>query len=553
LIARVALALVAVALLPATARAATFAVNTTDDGAACDVFTCSVRGAVTEANRTPESDVITVPAGRYALNPQFGALTIAAGPLIEIRGGGANTTSIEPLTGSTMRLLTVNGQLALSDITLRGGAATSGMGGNLMQAGGATVTLERVRVTGGQAPQGGGIGSSGVGGTTTLTIRQSLIDGNIATGVSGTGGGLYIAGATSAIATTVSDSTIYNNSAVTGAGVAVTSNAAAQPAFRGVTLFGNTARTNPDGPAVGGISSSGVRVRFQGSIIAGNTSPQGQPNCSIAGGAIDEGGNVTPAADCGLDGLHADPQLITPLDETQQPPVLALPADSPAVDVTDCAGRTVDQRGVARPQLTACDAGAFEYQPPPPAPTPTPTAPPVVTPTPTPTATPVRNASVGAVPVRGTVLIRRPGTSRFVLLDPSVIRNGSEVDTRKGRVEITTSSNEKATFFDGIFKVSQSRGLTTLTLTEKLDCAKRSLTAAKKPKTRKLWGDGKGRFRTKGTYSAATVRGTRWLVQDTCVSTLTRVTQGSVSVRDTVRKRTVVVRKGKSYRARARR
>jgi hypothetical protein len=134
-----------------------------------------------------------------------------------------------------------------------------------------------------------------------------------------------------------------------------------------------------------------------------------------------------------------------------------------------------------------------------------------------------------------------------------VIRNGSEVDTRKGRVEITTSSNEKATFFDGIFKVSQTGGLTTLTLTEKLDCPKRSLLAAKKPKTRKLWGDGKGRFRTKGTYSAATVRGTRWLVQDTCTSTLTRVTQGSVSVRDTVRKRTVVVRKGKSYRARARR
>ena len=53
--------------------------------------------------------------------------------------------------------------------------------------------------------------------------------------------------------------------------------------------------------------------------------------------------------------------------------------------------------------------------------------------------------------------------------------------------------------------------------------------------------------------SAATVRGTRWLVQDTCTTTLTRVTQGSVSVRDDVRKRTVVVRKGKRYIARARR
>jgi ferric-dicitrate binding protein FerR (iron transport regulator) len=140
-----------------------------------------------------------------------------------------------------------------------------------------------------------------------------------------------------------------------------------------------------------------------------------------------------------------------------------------------------------------------------------------------------------------------------VRLDPSVIRNGTEVDTRKGKVEITTSTGEKATFFDGIFKVSQKARLTTLTLTEKLDCAKRALTAAKKPKTRKLWGDGKGRFRTKGTYSAATVRGTRWLVRDTCTSTKTTVRVGSVSVRDDVKKKTFIVRKGKSYTARARR
>ena len=48
----------------------------------------------------------------------------------------------------------------------------------------------------------------------------------------------------------------------------------------------------------------------------------------------------------------------------------------------------------------------------------------------------------------------------------------------------------------------------------------------KKPKTRKLWGDGKGKFRTKGRYSAATVRGTKWLVTDGCRYTRTRVTAG---------------------------
>jgi hypothetical protein len=142
-----------------------------------------------------------------------------------------------------------------------------------------------------------------------------------------------------------------------------------------------------------------------------------------------------------------------------------------------------------------------------------------------------------------------------VPLDESVIKNGAEIDARNGVVEITRSDGGVAKFFDGIFKLSQSGGVTTLTLSEKLDCKKsgRASAAAKKPKTRKLLGDGKGRFRTKGSYSAATVRGTKWLVTDTCTTTTTKVTQGTVAVQDLVKKRTVVIRKGKSYTARSKR
>ena len=114
-----------------------------------------------------------------------------------------------------------------------------------------------------------------------------------------------------------------------------------------------------------------------------------------------------------------------------------------------------------------------------------------------------------------------------------------------------------AKFFDGIFKISQTKGkrpLTTLTLTEKLSCpkGKKATASAAKKKSRKLWGDGKGTFRTSGKYSAATVRGTKWLVTDRCDSTTTKVTQGSVNVRDFVKKRNKVVRDGKSYTARKR-
>ena len=70
---------------------------------------------------------------------------------------------------------------------------------------------------------------------------------------------------------------------------------------------------------------------------------------------------------------------------------------------------------------------------------------------------------------------------------------------------------------------------------------------------RSLWGNGKGRFRTRGRYAAATVRGTRWRTVDRCDGTLTVVRQGVVEVRDLTRGRTVRVRAGRSYLAPARR
>jgi hypothetical protein len=66
-----------------------------------------------------------------------------------------------------------------------------------------------------------------------------------------------------------------------------------------------------------------------------------------------------------------------------------------------------------------------------------------------------------------------------------------------------------------------------------------------------LWGNGKGKFRTNGKYSSATVRGTIWLTQDRCDGTLTTVKRGTVTVRDLKRRRTVTVKAGHGYLARA--
>jgi hypothetical protein len=178
---------------------------------------------------------------------------------------------------------------------------------------------------------------------------------------------------------------------------------------------------------------------------------------------------------------------------------------------------------------------------------------------------PVAGKTVNVKPVSGKVKIKRRGSKHFVALTAAAqIPVGSSIDTRSGRIAITAAQGKGKTatadFYDGLFKLTQTKGkkpLATLTLTERLTGCKASGKAAiakkKKVKKRRLWGDGKGRFQTKGKHSAATVVGTKWLVEDRCTSTLTRVARGKVKVRDFAKRKTVIVRAGKRYTARAKR
>ena len=218
----------------------------------------------------------------------------------------------------------------------------------------------------------------------------------------------------------------------------------------------------------------------------------------------------------------------------------ALGATSPAIGAASqapdrCTG--TDQRGVARPQGGACDIGAYESggeELPP----------------------PVAGKNVNLLPKSGTVKVKLPGRRRFrELSEDEQLPVGTTVDTLKGRVTLVAAGDQTADFYAGIFKIGQGKGSrpkTTLTLTGKLSCPKAgNAIAAAKKKKRRLWGDGSGKFRTKGKHSAATVVGTKWLVEDRCKSTLTRVVRGRVSVRDFAKKKTVIVRTGKRYTARA--
>jgi hypothetical protein len=183
---------------------------------------------------------------------------------------------------------------------------------------------------------------------------------------------------------------------------------------------------------------------------------------------------------------------------------------------------------------------------------------------PPPLSPPTLARTANVAPVRGVVLVKEPGAGRFIRLQRSdQIPIGSVVDSTNGTVQLTTSAGgrrvQTGQFRGGLFKLGQKRvrrPVTELTLTARLRCADRSPgpvgSAGRRARSRRLFGNARGRFRSRGRHSTATIRGTRWLVKDTCRTTLTRSLRGTVFVRDLVKDRKVTLRSGQQYVARAR-
>jgi hypothetical protein len=196
-----------------------------------------------------------------------------------------------------------------------------------------------------------------------------------------------------------------------------------------------------------------------------------------------------------------------------------------------------------------------------------------------------REFNVGPVPGSGPVFIavRRRGSSsrasarasqkglRFVpLTEARQVPMGSFLNTKRGTVQLVSATGasrgrrtQSGRFNAGVFQVLQSRtrrdrGLTELRLKgsnfRRCRTARRGRASAaqlSRRTIRRLRGSARGRFRTRGRNSAATVRGTIWITADRCDGTLTTVKRGKVAVRDFRRKRTILVRSGKSYLAKA--
>jgi hypothetical protein len=180
-----------------------------------------------------------------------------------------------------------------------------------------------------------------------------------------------------------------------------------------------------------------------------------------------------------------------------------------------------------------------------------------------------RTSGSGAVLGESFLLTSVSGTVRYHLagqpyttLPPGTtvtLPFGTVVDATAGRARITVESDDRhnlqtGEFWEGkfgVFQQRQSRAITELRLAggDFSVCPGASRKRAKRSAgkvVRKLWGEAKGRFRTKGRFAAATVRGTKWLTEDLCLATRITVAEGIVDVYDSRRKTTTPVRAGNS-------
>ena len=185
-------------------------------------------------------------------------------------------------------------------------------------------------------------------------------------------------------------------------------------------------------------------------------------------------------------------------------------------------------------------------------------------------AAPVETSSVTLTQLSGDVVVRVPqsvggqappigGASGSVarLKGTATLPLGSVIDSTTGRARLFARRGNRqqvGNFSDGRFRVRQAEdGEVLLTLRGKLDCGARSSGARAEASAtrRRLWGSSRGRFRTRGSYSSGSVRGTKWLTVDRCNGTLTVVREGIVQVHDYGTGDRVLVRAGQSYFAHA--
>jgi hypothetical protein len=352
-------------------------------------------------NEIGDGDVVVLEAGAtYTLTCNGGG-NISTSAEFTLQGNGA--TIVQTCDTYIFEILD---DATFDGVTITGGFDDDDRSAGAIHVDANAFSLLNSQVVGNQTcGAGGGIVMDG---GEFLHIENSTIAGNTA---AGEGGAIASYGSSGSIVEIV-NSTITGNSG--GWGGAIDQAEGGDLSLTYVTLAGNTtdfegipceaesdAANDPHGPhesAHAQANGSAANIQFDGESSTLTTFgtvialPVQGPNCSIDADIIKSfdaltdteslGYNYSDDESCGLTGTGdrqgaADPQLL-PLGANGGPTETRPPAegsplvDGVALDACHPEGIATDQRGVVRPQRTACDVGAVELEALTPTPTPTP-------------------------------------------------------------------------------------------------------------------------------------------------------------------------------------
>ncbi|MDQ6914567.1 MAG: hypothetical protein M3155_01995 [Actinomycetota bacterium] len=380
----------------APASAAIFTVNTTADSAppGCTGGECSLRQAIAQADGNSEDDTINfnLPAGSTITLGSTSTATVSPSTntdKLSIVGPGASQLTIagSASSGSHPVFNFQRGVNTLSGVTVTGGQAGGLTAAGINNRSPSTLTLDGVVVTANHNDAGMAQGAGGVLNDDTMTIRNSAITNNVVDNAASGGGGGVVShpGNILIVNTTISGNRV---NATTGFSPSTGGGLWNAPGSGTMTLDNVTVSNNSSDTDSGGLLNEGD-VNLANTILAGNSGPEVDCDNASGGNTVSQGHNLIGVdGGCnvaarvgdkfGTSGSPIDAKL-NPLAQNGGPtPTMALRSDSPALDggsteaVSDSpppvppqlvACRTTDQRGIVRPQLTACDIGAYEYAP----------------------------------------------------------------------------------------------------------------------------------------------------------------------------------------------
>jgi CSLREA domain-containing protein len=284
-------------------------------------------------------------------------------------GGGIRNRGVFSITNTTLYTNTApagggiynlaDGELDLVSSVVADNDA-NGHAGGIYNLG--TMTINKSTIHGNEAKGdskiGGGIWNAGG----TLELTNSTVSGNIA---SGNGGGIYTEATLNASNVTISG----NITGQHGGGIY---HKAETLRLDNITIVNNS--VNGQVGNGGGIALKGGTLKIKNTLIGDNTAAKDDMDCFNWAGPFDNRGyNLVenPHESCvfehNKDITGQAPKVGALADNGGETQTHALMGGSPAIDAGDCtdiAGFTVttDQRGVARPQASTCDIGAFEGQ-----------------------------------------------------------------------------------------------------------------------------------------------------------------------------------------------